>query len=350
MNTNDFDYELPRELIAQTPAEPRDSSRLMVVSRSSGSIEHRRFRDLPEYLRPGDVLVFNDSRVIPARLHGVRAGTQSKVELLLLHRIAPGVWRALVRPGRRMREGDAFEVPAAEGAMDGEVIEVEADGARIVRLSGEEHLDRIGAVPLPPYIRQPLSDPERYQTVYARAPGSVAAPTAGFHFTPRLLERIRALGVETAFVTLHVGWDSFRPVKTEEIAAHELHSEWYRIDGEVARTISAAKREGRRVVCVGTTAVRLLEHAAAQQSKCGEGGGPPQDILAAASGWADLFIYPGHRFRIVDALVTNFHLPRSTLLMLTCAFAGRELVMQGYQEAAERRYRFYSFGDATFFV
>ena len=323
MKTSDFDYSLPQELIAQSPIEPRDHSRMLVLSRAESSILHRHFYDLPDYLRRGDVLVFNDSRVIPARLYARRPGTGGRVELLLLSRLSSGVWRALVRPGRRMRPGAAFEIPGPDGGegMSGEVIEVEPDGARIVRLAGEENLHRVGVVPLPPYIHEPLADTERYQTVYARIEGSVAAPTAGLHFTSALLERVRALGVETVFVTLHVGWDSFRPVKTEVPSCHRIHSEYWELGQEKADAINRAKGEGRRVISVGTTAVRLLEQAAALHDRS-------DGILAPSSGWADLFILPGHRFRVVDALVTNFHLPRSTLLMLTSAFAGRDLMLR----------------------
>ena len=339
MKTSDFDYHLPKELIAQTPMEPRDHSRLMVVSREDGSIEHRHFYDLPEYLRPGDVMVFNDSRVMPARLYGKRTGTGGRIELLLLHRTSPGVWRALVKPGRRMREGDAFEIEGGGGVMSGEVVGVEEDGSRTVWLSGEEELEAVGVVPLPPHIHEPLEDAERYQTVYARVTGSVAAPTAGLHFTTDLLERLRSAGVELAFVTLHVGWDAFRPVQAEDFTTHELHSEYWELGRDAADAINRAKREGRRVVSVGTTAVRLLEQVAALPHST-------DGAVDAGSGWAELFIYPGHTFRVVDALVTNFHLPRSTLLMLTSAFAGRERVLEAYRVAAEQRYRFYSFGDA----
>ena len=354
MKTSDFDYHLPKELIAQTPIEPRDRSRLMVVSRRDGSIQHRHFYDLPEYLRPGDVMVFNDSRVFPARLYGTRVGTGGRIELLLLHRTSPGTWRALVKPGRRMRQGDAFDVDGSEGKVRGEVVEVEDDGTRTVRLSGEEDLEALGVVPLPPYIHQPLEDSERYQTVYARVAGSVAAPTAGLHFTSALLERIRSIGVELAFVTLHVGWDSFRPVKTEDFTSHKLHSEYWELGPDAADAVNRAKEEGRRVISVGTTAVRLLEQAAALVGDADAGTSRTQMTVASGSGWAELFIYPGYRFRVVDALVTNFHLPRSTLLMLTSAFAGRDpstgsgrgLVLRAYGEAANRGYRFYSFGDA----
>ena len=345
MKTSDFDYDLPRKLIAQTPAEPRDSSRLMAVSRRDGTVRHRRFRDLPDMLGPGDVLVFNDSRVSPARLYGRRPGASGRVELLLLSRLPGGRWRALTRPGRRMGAGTVCELPHDGGVATAEVLEVEPGGTRIVRLSDEGIIDRIGSVPLPPYIREPLRDAERYQTVYARAEGSVAAPTAGLHFTGLLLDGIRSRGVETVFVTLHVGWDSFRPVRQEDPSAHRMHSEWWDLGPEAAGPINRAKAEGRRVVSVGTTAVRLLEHAAALGNGCGDGR-RDRDVVAPGSGWADLFIRPGYRFRVVDALVTNFHLPRSTLLMLTCAFAGRGLVLEAYRLAIEYRYRFYSFGDA----
>ena len=341
MKTSDFDYELPQELIAQTPAEPRDHSRLMAVHRDDGRFEHRRFHDLPEYLHAGDLLVFNDSRVIPARLYGERTETGGKIEVLLLSRLSEGLWRALVRPGRRMREGAAFVVRDKDGrtAMRGEIVEVEEEGTRLVRLEGEENLHRVGVVPLPPYIHEPLADSERYQTVYSRVSGSVAAPTAGLHFTPELLERVRSMGVETAFVTLHVGWDSFRPVNSDDVAGHKMHSEFFSIEAEAADLINEAKSEGRRVVSVGTTAVRLLEYTASLR----DGG---DELVVAGEGWADIFITPGFRFQVVDALVTNFHLPRSTLLMLTSALAGRDLVLKAYEAAVLERYRFYSFGDA----
>ncbi len=348
MKTSDFDYDLPQELIAQRPAEPRDGSRLMVVSRSDGSIQHHRFRDLPEFLRAGDVLVFNDSRVFPARLYGRRAGTSGKIELLLLCRLSPGRWRALVRPGRRMGAGTVCEL-AGEGEMaTAEVIAVETDGTRVVQLSDETIIDRAGAVPLPPYIHEPLGDTGRYQTVYARAEGSVAAPTAGLHFTDELLDSVRAMGAETVFVTLHVGWDSFRPVRDADPSAHRMHSEWWELGPEAADAINRAKQDGRRVVSVGTTAVRLLEQAAVLHAKRPSADREDGSVLSTGSGWADLFVLPGYRFRVVDALVTNFHLPRSTLLMLTSAFAGHDLVFEAYRRAIESRYRFYSFGDAMF--
>ena len=359
MKTSEFDYDLPKELIAQTPMEPRDHSRLMVVSLDDGSIRHRHFYDLPEFLRRGDVLVLNDSRVIPARLYGTRSGSGGRVEVLLLNRVSPGTWRALVRPGRRLGAGTTVVVPGHDGgdAVNVEILRVEADGTRTVKVSADDDLSRVGVVPLPPYIRRPLEDTERYQTVYARIEGSVAAPTAGLHFTAGLLERVRSVGAETVFVTLYVGWDSFRPVRTDDPMSHKIHSEFWDLGHGAADAINRAKREGRRVISVGTTAVRLLEQAAAlnrdidpeaDQTAAPSAGAPQaadqaatqsgsanpiteryREKLAAGSGWAGLFILPGHRFRVVDALVTNFHLPRSTLLMLTCAFAGHDLVFPG---------------------
>ena len=343
MSTGDFDYDLPPELIAQTPLEQRDSSRLMVAPLDGAPSRHTLFSELPRILSPGDVLVMNDSRVIPARLVGRRAVTGGRAELLLLERLSPGVWRALARPGRRLGPGAVVEFSSANAEMSAEVLEVDASGARIVRLRGEDYLGEVGAMPLPPYIREPLRDGERYQTVYSRVEGSVAAPTAGLHFTPALLSELRAAGVETAFVTLHVGWGTFRLVKVDDPASHEMHAERYTLSQQAADAVNAAKSEGRRVIAVGTTPTRLLEHVALS-------GGSPSAPVEAGSGWADLFIRPGHRFLVIDGLLTNFHLPRSTLLMLVSAFAGRELVLKRYREAIERRYRFYSFGDATLFL
>lgn len=344
LRTSDFDYHLPSELIAQTPIEPRDGSRLMVVPKPDGQVLHRRFSDLPDLLRAGDVLVFNDSRVIPARLFGIRDGSGSKIELLLLDRISDGVWRALVKPGRRMTAGAGFTVTNQDGesVMTGRVQEVEKAGTRIVELSDDEGFRTAGVIPLPPYIHEKLADPERYQTVYSKREGSVAAPTAGLHFTPELLTDIRSRGVETVFVTLHVGWDTFRPINTEDAISHEMHSEAWELSPDAAQTINQAKSEGRRVISVGTTAVRLLEHSAQLNTS-------RDRVLTAGAGRADLFIYPGFQFRVVDALITNFHLPKSTLLMMVSAFAGRELVLRVYDEAVSLRYRFYSFGDAMFF-
>ena len=338
MRLSDFDYGLPSSLIAQTPIEPRDHSQLMSLSRADGGMRHHRFYELPEMLRPDDVMVFNDSRVMPARLRG-RLRTGGSIEILLLSRISPGVWRAIGRPGRLLRPGAAFEVSGRGVSISGEVLEIEPEGERIVRLDGEERLHDVGEVPLPPYITETLADSERYQTVYAREEGSAAAPTAGLHFTEELLERVRAMGVQTVFVTLHVGWGTFRPVKDEDITEHKMHAEYYELSQEAADAIRGAKAEGRRVISVGTTAVRLLEHAASLSED-----GLPQ----AGSGWADIFITPGYRFKVVDALITNFHLPRSTLLMLVSAFTSRDIMLSAYAEAVAQEYRFYSFGDAMF--
>ena len=342
LRTSDFDYELPESLIAQTPIEPRDHSRLMSLCRADGSIRHHRFYELPQLLRSGDLMVFNDSRVMPARLRG-RRRTGGAIELLLLSRLSPGVWRAIGRPGRLLRPGSAFEVAGEGGSMSGEVLEIEPDGERIIRLGGrlddEERLRDIGEVPLPPYITETLADSERYQTVYAREEGSAAAPTAGLHFTDELLERVRDLGVQTVFVTLHVGWGTFRPVKDDDPTEHTMHAEYWELTAEAADAIRCAKAEGRRVISVGTTAVRLLENAASLST---------DDLPHAGSGWADIFITPGYRFKVVDALITNFHLPRSTLLMLTSAFTSRDIMLRAYTEAVAQRYRFYSFGDAMF--
>ena len=343
MRTSDFDYHLPRDLIAQTPIEPRDHSRLMVVRRETGEFEHCRFYEIGRFLRPGDLLVLNNSRVIPARLRGRRLGTGGAVEVLLLHRAGVGVWKALVKPGRRLRPGARFEVDGVEG----QVLEDTAGGTRLISLSDDEVIRRVGETPLPPYIDAPLADPERYQTVYASAEGSSAAPTAGLHFTPHLLERLRLDGVRFAQVTLHVGLGTFMPVKSEEPEKHGIHSEYFQVGGDAAREINLARAEGRRIISVGTTSVRTLEQAANLSH------GQTEAALMPVSGWADLFILPGHRFRLVDGLITNFHLPRSTLLMLVSAFAGsnapadygRRLVMRAYREAIDRRYRLFSFGD-----
>ena len=340
MRTSDFDYDLPEELIAQTPLEPRDHSKLMLVDRDVGALSHDRFFNLPKYLRQGDVLVFNDSRVISARLFGSRDDTGNKIELLLLSRLKEGVWRALVRPGRRMRENDSFIIHDRDdnkSEMTGHVLEVEDSGSRIVEITNEFLIEEIGNVPLPPYIHEKVSDPERYQTIYAKSEGSVAAPTAGLHFTEELMSNIRDKGVLTEFVTLHVGWDSFRPLKSENIFDHKMHSEYWYLSKETAIIINEAKQEGRRIISVGTTAARLLENVFEKQD------GYP---IREGSGWADIFITPGYEFKILDGLITNFHLPKSTLLMLTSALAGRDLMLKAYREAVDHEYRFYSFGDA----
>ncbi|PZA08338.1 MULTISPECIES: tRNA preQ1(34) S-adenosylmethionine ribosyltransferase-isomerase QueA [unclassified Meiothermus] len=332
MLLEDYDYLLPPALIAQSGAEPRDSSRLMVVHRGTGQLEHRIFRDIPEYLRPGDLLVLNQSKVIPARTFAANAhGTP--IEVLLVRELEPDLWEALLKPAKRAKGLLRFA-----GGLTAEVVKVEEDGTRVLRFTGGlwEHLERIGQTPLPPYIHASV-DPERYQTVYAKTPGSVAAPTAGLHFTPELLERIRGMGVEVRFVTLHVGPGTFKPVK-EDPERHVMHLEPYEISPETAQAVNRAKAEGRRVIAVGTTVVRTLESAWEDSSA---GGG-----VKAGVGETRLFIRPGFEFKATDALITNFHLPRSTLLMLVSAFAGHDLTMRAYRTAVEERYRFYSLGDA----
>jgi len=356
----DYDYELPPELIAQTPIEPRDAARLLVIHRDTGELEHRVFRDIVEYLRPGDLLVANDSRVIPARLFARKVPTGGRVELLLLNRRDRTTWEVLVG-GRRVREGTRLEVRREQGSQTGEgaeaphlsaeVIQVLDGPRRVVRFDRpvEEVWDELGEVPLPPYIHEPLRDPERYQTVYARAEGSAAAPTAGLHFTPELMHRLREMGVEFAWVTLHIGLDTFRPVTEERVTEHKMHSEYCELSPQTAEQVNQAKLAGRRIIAVGTTAVRVLETAALKAVEIA-GEGCPWQTVAAFSGPTDLFIYPGFQFRVVDALITNFHLPRSTLLLLVSAFAGRELILRAYREAVRQQYRFYSFGDATLIV
>ena len=390
MRTDDFDYHLPQELIAQSPAEPRDSSRLMVLNRESGQIEHRQFPALLQYLHPGDVMVFNQSRVIPARLYGHRVDTGSRAEFLLLRRNADGTWEAMAKPGRRLRQGvvvqieeqspqpafakEGINTPAGEDGVPKnptpfvneetergfsvDIIAAHDNGLKTVRLSSEEGIERFGHTPLPPYIKETLSDPGRYQTVYSRQPGSVAAPTAGLHFTEDLLQKARDLGVETVFVTLHVGLDTFKPVDEDDPTEHKIHTEHYSIDAQAAESLNRAKADGRRIIAVGTTSVRVLEQAGLDLEHSG------QTTLTATESEASLFILPGHKFRMVNAMVTNFHLPRSSLLMLVSAFVeqgmgadgpssfpgrtGRTVVMDAYQEAIAQRYRFYSFGDAMF--
>jgi len=336
MNTTDFDYELPAELIAQTPIEPRDASRLLVVDRASGQLTHRLFRDIGEYLRAGDLLVANESRVIPARLQARKVPTGGKVELLLVAKQDERAWEALVK-GRKLVPGHRLAIGDGERQVVGQVLGVTEAGGRLIAFERpiEPLLDELGIIPLPPYIHTPLANAERYQTVYARCEGSVAAPTAGLHFTPELLFSIQRSGVHLTFVTLDIGMDTFRPVKEERIEDHVIHTERCQLSREVAHQINQARREGRRVVAVGTTTVRVLETAALKSQ-----------VVRPFAGPTDLFIHPGFRFRVVDALITNFHLPRSTLLMLVCALAGRELMFRAYEEAIRERYRFYSFGDA----
>ena len=336
MKTSDFFYDLPPELIAQTPLQQRDTSRLMHLSRRTGEVEHRRFYDIVDYLRPGDCLVMNDSRVLPARLLGHRP-TGGATEVLLLRDIGDGQWECLVKPGKKMQVGQ--EVIFGDGELTATVAEVLPDGNRIVQFHYDgiflEILERLGKMPLPPYIREELQDQERYQTVYSRETGSAAAPTAGLHFTRELLEKIKEKGVSEAFITLHVGLGTFRPVKAEEITDHHMHAEYCVVSEETAALLNRTHQSGGRIVCVGTTSCRTLE------SMAGEDG-----TFSARSGWTDIFIYPGYQFRAMDALITNFHLPESTLVMLVSAFAGREHVLQAYQTAVAERYRFFSFGDA----
>ena len=364
MRTDDFDYHLPPELIAQTPVEPRDASRLLALDRATGRVDHRQFTDILELIPPGAVLALNRSRVIPARLYGRRKGSGGRVELLLLRREEEGVWQALGKPGRSLRPGSVVRleasgvsgsggnaaVPTGAGLPEPEPVEAEVlsvgdDGIRRVRLTAESGIDRLGEMPLPPYIHRRLEDPERYQTVYSDRPGSAAAPTAGLHFTPALLDALRAKGVETAYVTLHVGLDTFRPVSEDNPQEHAIHTEYYELPADTADTLTRAKAEGRPVIAVGTTSVRTLEQVGRDLEINGVGSDGP---IGAVSGQADLFILPGHKFRLVDGMITNFHLPRSTLVMLVSAFAGRENILAAYREAIARQYRFYSFGDAMF--
>ena len=347
MRTEDFYYDLPEELIAQDPLEDRAASRLLILDRNTGKTRHSVFRDITKELVPGDVLVLNDTKVIPARLHGVREGTLGQVEILLLVRKSADTWEVLVRPGKKCRPGTRLLFGSPDGSAEkapliGEITDIVEGGNRLIHFTYEgifeEVLDRLGEMPLPPYIHHRLEDRARYNTVYAANEGSAAAPTAGLHFTPELLDEIRQMGVQVAFVTLHVGLGTFRPVKAETVEEHEMHSEFYIVPEETARLVNAAKAEGRRVICVGTTSCRTLESAAV----------PGTDRLAATSGWTSIFIYPGYQFRLMDGLITNFHLPESTLVMLVSAFAGKDHVLAAYKEAVDLRYRFFSFGDVMF--
>ena len=339
MRTSDFYYELPQELIAQDPLEDRSSSRLMHLSMADGSIEHRHFRDILDYLNEGDTLVINDTKVIPARLYGHKEETGAVIEILLLKRRENDIWECLVKPGKKARPG--AKITFGDGILKGEIIDVVDEGNRLIQFHYEgifeEILDQLGEMPLPPYITHQLEDKNRYQTVYATHTGSAAAPTAGLHFTPELLEEIKAKGVDIARVTLHVGLGTFRPVKVDEITEHHMHSEFFMIDEEAAEKINRAKETGHRVICVGTTSCRTVESAADENGH-----------LEAKSGWTQIFIYPGYKFKVLDCLITNFHLPESTLIMLVSALAGREHVLAAYEEAVKERYRFFSFGDAMF--
>lgn len=341
MKTSDFYYELPEELIAQEPLADRASSRLMVVHKDTKTLEHRHFRDVKEYLRPGDCLIINDTRVLPARLYGERVGTGAHIEVLLLVRKDIHTWEVLVRPGKKARPGD--KISFGGGKLVAEVLETIEGGNRIIRFEYEgvfeSILDELGEMPLPPYITHKLEDKERYQTVYAKHDGSAAAPTAGLHFTPELLEEIRQMGVAIAHVTLHVGLGTFRPVKAEDILDHEMHSEYYVVEDDQAEIMNRARANGGRLIAVGTTSTRTLE------SVTDENG-----IVHAGSGWTKIFIYPGYQFKAIDCLITNFHLPESTLIMLVSALMGKDLVMHAYEEAVKERYRFFSFGDACLFL
>lgn len=340
MRTEDFYYDLPPELIAQEPVENRSSSRLMCLDKHSGAIEHKHFYDITDMLNPGDCLILNDTKVIPARLYGEREDTGGAIEFLLLNRRTADEWEVILRPGRRAKPGARF---VFGNELRAEVLEILDGGSRVVKFEYEgifeEVLDRLGEMPLPPYITKKLEDKSRYQTVYAKHSGSAAAPTAGLHFTPELLEKIKEKGVKIGFVTLHVGLGTFRPVKAENVDEHKMHSEFYILPQETAELVNVTKQSGGRVVSVGTTATRVLETAGAD--------GLP---LEAKSGWTDIFIYPGKKFNVIDALITNFHLPESTLIMLVSALAGRENVLAAYEEAVKQRYRFFSFGDAMLIV
>ncbi len=341
MKTSDFYFDLPEELIAQDPLEDRSSSRLLVLDKVSGNTEHRKFRDILDYLKPGDCLVINNTKVIPARLIGAKEGTDAKVEVLLLKRKEKDVWETLVRPGKKMKVG--ARVSFGEGLLKGEVVDIVEEGNRLIRFEYEgifeEILDQLGQMPLPPYITHQLQDKDRYNTVYAEHAGSAAAPTAGLHFTPELLTQVEEKGVEIARVTLHVGLGTFRPVKVEDVTNHHMHSEFYQIDKEAADKINHAKESGGRIICVGTTSCRTIESAADENGH-----------LEPCSGWTEIFIYPGYQFKILDGLITNFHLPESTLIMLVSALAGKEHVLAAYEEAVKERYRFFSFGDAMIVI
>ena len=337
MKTSDFYFDLPKELIAQNPLEERSSSRLLVLNRETGERTHRIFKDVIEYLNPGDCLVINNTKVIPARLYGHKEDTQAQIEILLLKNKGNDVWETLVKPGKKAKPGS--RISFGDGLLVGEVLDVVEEGNRLIRFEYEgifeEILDQLGQMPLPPYITEQLKDKNRYQTVYAKHDGSAAAPTAGLHFTPELLAQIEAKGVKIAHVTLHVGLGTFRPVKVEDVTAHHMHSEFYMIEEDQAQLINETKKNGGKIISVGTTSCRTLESATDENG-----------ILHAGSGWTDIFIYPGYQFKMIDRLITNFHLPESTLLMLVSALAGKDQIMAAYEEAVSMKYRFFSFGDA----
>lgn len=339
MDVKDFFYELPENLIAQDPLEDRSASRLLLLNKQNGQMEHGIFKDVLSFFEEGDCLVLNNSKVIPARLFGVRTDTGAQIEFLLLKRIDKDIWETLVKPGKKAKEG--VRVSFGDGILMGEIIDIVEEGNRLVRFSYEgifeEILDQLGQMPLPPYITHELKDKSRYQTVYAKYDGSAAAPTAGLHFTPQLLAQAQEKGIQIAEVTLHVGLGTFRPVKAKTVAEHHMHSEFYQITEEAAQKINYAKKHGKRVICVGTTSCRTIESAADENG-----------MLKECSGWTDIFIFPGYRFKVLDCLITNFHLPESTLMMLVSALAGRESIMSAYREAVKEKYRFFSFGDAMF--
>ena len=339
MDVKNFYYHLPEELIAQDPLEDRSNSRLMILNKTSGAITHRVFREITDYLKAGDCLVINNTKVIPARLYGIREDTGAKIELLLLKRRENDIWETLVKPGKKAKTG--AKLSFGDGILRGEIVDVVEDGNRLIRFSYEgifeEILDELGQMPLPPYITHALQDKNRYQTVYAKYDGSAAAPTAGLHFTPELLMQIQHMGVQIAEVTLHVGLGTFRPVKVSDVLSHHMHSEYFQIDEKAAEVINQTKRKGGRIISVGTTSTRTLESAADETG-----------YIKAQNGWTDIFIYPGYQFKVLDGLITNFHLPESTLLMLVSALAGRERILSAYQAAVEEKYRFFSFGDAMF--
>ena len=339
MKTSDFYYDLPEELIAQTPVEPRDSSRMMVYNRNTQEVLHKHFYDVIDFLNEGDALIVNDSRVLPARIYGTKIPTGANVEFLLLKQVKDNVWETLVKPGKKARTGDSFTF--GDGIMTGKVIDVLEDGNRIVEFKCDsnfyETLDKIGQMPLPPYIHEKLKDKERYQTVYSHELGSAAAPTAGLHFTDELLEKTKTKGIKIGYVTLHVGLGTFRPVKVDDVTTHKMHSEHYEVPEETAKLIEETKKNGKRVIAVGTTSCRTLESVAKEHGK-----------VVPCEGWTDIFIYPGFEFKVLDGLITNFHLPESTLIMLVSAFAGYDEVMSIYKEAVKEKYRFFSFGDSMF--
>lgn len=339
MKTSDFYFDLPQELIAQDPLEDRSASRLLVLNKETGAIEHHIFKEITDYLNPGDCLVINDTKVIPARLYGNKIGTDAKIEILLLKRRENDIWETLVKPGKKAKPGT--RISFGGGLLIGEVLDVVEEGNRLIRFTYngifEEILDALGQMPLPPYITHQLKDKNRYQTVYAKHDGSAAAPTAGLHFTPELLAMLEEKGVTIAHVTLHVGLGTFRPVKVEDVTQHHMHSEFYMIEESQAKLINDTKAAGGRIISVGTTSCRTLESASAENG-----------IVKAGSGWTDIFIYPGYTFKVIDCLITNFHLPESTLLMLVSALAGKEHILKAYETAVQERYRFFSFGDAMF--